>query len=216
MANESVKRGGRETPEGYRFEISGGDLALDLANTVDRRPTADPRELLRSYAELVSWGMQAGAVTEAGGRPLVRAAARRPAAAERVLRRARRLREAIFGLFAAIARGAAAPPADLAVLNDELPRALSRLRLAPARAGHAWAWDEEDGALDRVLWPVAWAAAELLAAGDRTRIRECAADECAWLFLDTSRNRSRRWCDMSVCGNRDKARRFYRRQRSGP
>src|SRR5690606_34555848 len=72
----------------------------------------------------------------------------------------------------------------------------------------------ESNALDQVLWPVAVSAAELLTSADRERVKECAADTCNWLFLDMSRNRSRRWCDMKECGNRAKARRFYKRQRA--
>jgi len=66
-----------------------------------------------------------------------------------------------------------------------------------------------------VLWPVAHDAAELLASDQLPRLRECAADDCCWLFLDESKNRSRVWCDMRVCGNRAKARRHYARTRGG-
>ena len=77
--------------------------------------------------------------------------------------------------------------------------------------GFAWRWKRDDG-LDRILWPVAWSAAELLTEGPLARVREYPGDDnCGWLFLDTSRNGSRRWCDMSTCGNRAKARRYYRR-----
>jgi predicted RNA-binding Zn ribbon-like protein len=65
-----------------------------------------------------------------------------------------------------------------------------------------------------MLWPVVRSAAELLTSDELGRVRECAADNCAWLFLDRSKNRSRRWCDMAVCGNRDKVRRFRQRSRS--
>jgi predicted RNA-binding Zn ribbon-like protein len=210
-----VRGGGKESPDGYIFELTGGDLSLDLANTVDNRPSEKRRDLLRSYDDLASWGRQAGAVSDTQARRLQQAAARRPEAARRVFRHALQLREAIFACFSPVARGPAIPPEALRILNAALPTALGHLRLAATKGQVAWAWDAEGTALDRVLWPVVRAAADLLTGGDLDRVRECAADSCAWLFLDTSRNRSRRWCDMSVCGNRDKARRFYRRQHSG-
>jgi predicted RNA-binding Zn ribbon-like protein len=68
-------------------------------------------------------------------------------------------------------------------------------------------------ALDRMLWPLAHSAAELLASSERARVRLCEGEDCGWLFLDTSRNGARHWCDMKDCGNRAKVRRFRERQR---
>lgn len=101
----------------------------------------------------------------------------------------------------------------MSVLDGALPAALGRLRLVPGRKRFTWDWAGDVEALDRVLWPVVRSAAELLTSGDLDRVRRCAGDDCAWLFLDRSRNGSRRWCDMTVCGNRSKVRRFYRRGR---
>ena len=115
-------------------------------------------------------------------------AARSPRAARAALAQAVELREAIFELFSSVAAGA---------------------------DGASWAWSDEPR-LDRVLWPVLRAAARLLTSLERERVRQCAAGDCAWLFLDRSRNGTRRWCDMTVCGNREKARRFQRRARRSP
>jgi predicted RNA-binding Zn ribbon-like protein len=123
------------------------------------------------------------------------------------------LREAIFQVFVARARGALPPAGALRTLNKEQPTALARLRLVADGGGYRTEWEDED-ALDRMLWPVVRSAAELLTSDDLDRVRECAADNCAWLFLDRSKNRSRRWCDMAVCGNRSKVRRFRQRSRS--
>jgi predicted RNA-binding Zn ribbon-like protein len=87
------------------------------------------------------------------------------------------------------------------------------LGIAPSGGGFAWEWYEVDGALDLPVWIVARSAADLLMSADLTRVRKCASEKCDWLFLDASRNRSRRWCDMAVCGNRAKARRNYARRR---
>jgi predicted RNA-binding Zn ribbon-like protein len=199
----------------FVFEISGGDLALDLANTRERRPTPRPAERLDHYRDLVSWGVQAGAIAAEPAARLRAIAARRPRAARAALARAIQLREAIFDVFSAVAGNRPLPQAALARLNAALPAALARLRLAAAERGAAWTWADPPH-LDRVLWPALRAAARLLTSTRLGRVRECAARDCAWLFLDRSRNGSRRWCDMSVCGNREKARRFQRRSRGSP
>lgn len=196
------------------FELSGGELCLDFANTVDSRPTDEPQELLGGYHDLVEWSLQAGVIDRGVAQRLGTRAARHQRQAGAVLRRARALREAIFEVFATSARGGA-PPADaLDLLNERLGEALEHLRVARTDVEYRWEWTDEDH-LDRMLWPVVRSAAELLTSERLERVRLCAARECDWLFLDRSRNRSRRWCDMTVCGNRNKVRRFRRMQRSG-
>ncbi len=211
MAMPAVRRGGVQTARGYLFEITGGNLALDLANTVDVRPTPDARDLLRDWDDLVGWSVQAGAVDAVAARRLARDGARRQGEARAVLRRARFLREALFGIFSSVAAGRPVRSESLAVLNDALSLALGRRRVAARPGGFVWTWQHPDDILDTMLPPVVHAAADLLCTPDSlARVRVCAAsDRCAWLFLDLSRNASRRWCDMTVCGNRAKARRHY-------
>lgn len=208
-----IRRGGVQTARGFLFELTGGRLCLDFANTVDNRPTEHPRELLGSYPDLLSWSVQAGALQAGDARRLARLAGRRAAEADRVLARAREIREAIFGVFSDLAAGRRPRPQALAVLEGVLPRALGRMRLVPAKGRLDWGWSREENALDTMLWPVVKSAADLLTSEEAERVRECAADDCAWLFIDGSKNGTRRWCDMSVCGNRSKARRFYARSR---
>ena len=209
-----VKGGGVLTPRGFLFELTGGALCLDLANTLDNRPTPRPKELLASYADLVSWAEQAGAVSRGEAAQLRRRATRRRREALAALRRALSLRETLFAVFSAAATGRAVPDDALSQLNRPLSEALSRQRVLPSARGYGWGWVEDERALDRMLWPVLRSAADLLTSGDLERVRECASQSCAWLFLDRSRNGSRRWCDMSVCGNRAKARRHYQRRKA--
>jgi predicted RNA-binding Zn ribbon-like protein len=124
------------------------------------------------------------------------------------------LREAVYRIFSAVAGSRSPQPADLAILNATLAAALASLRIVTMGNGFIWVWGGGEEALDRVVWPVALSAAGLLTSGERRAVRECAATNCAWLFLDTTRNRSRRWCDMKVCGNRAKARRHYERKKT--
>jgi predicted RNA-binding Zn ribbon-like protein len=193
--------------------LVGGRLCLDFANTADWHASGHPEEWLTSYADLVAWGRHVGVLSPHQVRLLEGEALGRPTEAAAVLRRAIALREAIYRLFTAVALGQGVDAADLAALNQALSDALARARVVPAGAGFAWDWDGPAGALDRVLWPVARSAAELLTSDERARVRQCAGDPCGWLFLDTSKNRSRRWCTMDSCGNRAKARRHYARTR---
>jgi len=205
-----VRFGGRQTPTGYLFELTGGNLCLDLSNTVDERPTDHPRELLPRYQDLLDWAVQAGALAGTEATELRDHARRHRRAASSALRALSEVREAIFDVFSAVADRRDMPAGALAVLNRVMPGALGRRCLEPQGGRFVWAWRRSPRPdLNRVLWPVVWTAAELLTSSELERIRRCAGSGCAWLFIDRSKNQTRRWCDMSVCGNRIKARRHY-------
>jgi predicted RNA-binding Zn ribbon-like protein len=194
--------------------LVGGALCLDFVNTVDPRHAPGRREYLDSFPALVAWSRHAGAGALVGSGEL--AGGGDSPEAERVLARAIRLREALYPLFRGAARGEAPDPDDLGVLQAELTLALPHLRVAWSPAGFAREWEHDSTALDQVLWPVSWSAAELLTHGPLDRIRECPGQgNCGWVFLDLTKNTSRRWCDMRVCGNRAKARRHYARAQAG-
>jgi predicted RNA-binding Zn ribbon-like protein len=166
------------------------------------------RDKLRSYDDVVTWAERAELLGSRRAARLRRAAAADPGEASAVLERVRSLREVIYRVFTA---DPARPP-DLRALGEAAAEAASERRLERTDDGYVFAWTDSDR-LDQIIWPVALSAAELLASRDRARVKECAADDCSWLFMDRSRNRSRRWCDMRDCGNRAKARRFQARQR---
>lgn len=194
--------------------LRGGQLCLDFANTVDWHAGArHGQEYLTTYAELVAWGRHTGILAENEARGLMEEAARQPTWAHAALRRAVALREVIYRVFASLTHGRPADAGDVAALNAALAEAYAHLRLRADGARFSWAWEADGPALDRMLWPVARSAAELLTSDDLGQVRECAGDPCGWLFLDTSKNHSRRWCDMAGCGNRAKARRHYARGR---
>ncbi|MCG6963842.1 MAG: ABATE domain-containing protein [Acidobacteria bacterium] len=196
------------------FAFSAGALCLDFANTWGNRgdPCADR---LGSYPDLVNWACQGDLIDDRGALRLERAAGKSSRATGRVFDQAVALREAVYGVFSALARGDDPDPAAIDVLNRLLASALPRLRLAPGGACCRWQWSGPEDSLDRMLWPVARSAADLLTSELVGRVRECASPSCSWLFLDRSRNGRRKWCDMATCGNRAKARRYYRRHRPG-
>jgi predicted RNA-binding Zn ribbon-like protein len=187
------------------LRIVGGDLALDLANTVGDDRVPDP---LADYPGLVAWAARAGAVDDDTAARLDSLAGDR----EAVLRRARELRAAVDDVFRPLAGGHEPPRAALDALLRRGAEAAARGRLVAAgdtgsSGAFALAWDGAD--LERPLWPLAVAAVDLLRAGPLDRLKQCA--DCPWLFLDTSRNRSRRWCSMGDCGARAKMRRYRSR-----
>lgn len=196
------------------LDLLGGRTSLEFANTVDRHASDQPIEYLTNYAALVAWGQNVGILTDRQAEHLLEEAGHHSAEADAMLERALVLREAIYRIFATISAGLPVEDDDLAVLNAELSRALAYSRLIPSEEGYAWDWIDDDDALDRLLWPVVRDAADLLTSGDLSRVGQCADDRCGWLFLDTSRNHSRRWCSMGDCGNRAKARRHYQRSRT--
>jgi len=178
------------------LDLFGGVPCLDFANTVDGRATARPRELLGSYADLTDWARQAGLLDDATAGRL---AATPPAAAGPALARAIELREAIFEVFAAVARGEPVPAEALARVRGRYAEAVSAARLEPGGAGFDWRFTGD--APDRPWWPMAVSAVRLLTTGPLDRVKACAAEAgCVGLFLDVSKNRSRRWCtdDCSV------------------
>jgi predicted RNA-binding Zn ribbon-like protein len=196
------------------FDLTGGLLCLDFANTVDDRTEVHPQELLNSYNDLVSWSEQAHVLTEQEAQQLLEKAARRPSEASRVLKRAVAIREAMFRIFKAVAEDASPEDEDLVSLSAAVADAQNHAQIVLKANGFIWDWAGIAGDLDRMLWPVVRSAADFLTSDELDTVRVCASDSCDWLFLDTSKNHSRRWCNMKSCGNREKARRFYSRKKS--
>jgi predicted RNA-binding Zn ribbon-like protein len=191
--------------------LLGGELCLDFVNTVENRGGDQPREFLHSYADLVAWSHHAGVLACEDAQHLSQEAASNPIEATDILRHALFLRETLYQIFAAIVSEQPIDRKALTQLNAMLSQAFARLQILPQQGGFAWDWNDSGRSLERMLWPILRSAAEFLTRGQLDRLGQCPG--CGWFFVDKSRSRSRRWCDMRVCGNRAKARRHYRRQR---
>ncbi|MBI3129785.1 MAG: ABATE domain-containing protein [Acidobacteria bacterium] len=193
------------------FELSGGELCLDFANTWgDRGRPATER--LATYDDLLAFAHAAGYLSDPHLEALRGRAMAHPPRAAAALRRALDLREALYRLFSSQARGRAAAAADLNQLNDRLGAALAHLRVESREGAFDWVWSGVPEHLDAPLWPILRSAADLLTSPRRNWVRECDGAQCTWLFLDLSRAHSRRWCSMASCGNRAKARRHHQRK----
>jgi predicted RNA-binding Zn ribbon-like protein len=199
-----------------RMRLVGGNLALDFVNTRGGQPRPSPEdEALHDYNDLVAWARSVGMLTETEARRLLRQARRDPDSAQDTYERAVRVRSYLYDLFRAVAMGRPPPARCLAALRDDEAEALARAELVGGDGGFAWSWAHDDD-LARPLRPVVHAGVELLSAGPPkqvnplTRVKRC--DGCQWLFLDESKNRSRRWCSMEDCGTHEKVRRYVARR----
>ena len=189
------------------LQLVGGRPCLDFINT-EGDVRNGPPERIESYSDLLEWSVRAGVLNADAADRLASSAS-----PGNVLERAVELREALYRIFSATISREPVRPADRQVLDSELATSLSHQRLVPTDG--SWRWDFVGEDVDSMLWRLAADASGLLTSQDLYRVRECSGDTCSWLFLDKSRNRSRRWCDMADCGNRAKARRFYSRKKEG-
>ena len=188
-------------------ESVDAERVLAFVNTLSARPTPAPAERLTSYDALVAWAREQHLVSAAAAERLLAEARRHPHQAAAVLSRAREFREAINALALALEQQRQPTPAVLATISDRLADAYAHGRLVPHDGALQWISSAEDD-LDRVLWEISRAAGRLVLSPRLSRVRSCAAGDCGWWFVDDTKNHSRRWCDMKLCGNREKVRRF--------
>jgi predicted RNA-binding Zn ribbon-like protein len=196
--------------------LIGGHPALDFANTAGWHASDSRHEWLTDYGDVVGWARHAAGLpaTEAAG--LLKRAARDPVAARRAYGKVIRLREADYRIFAALAQHRAPAEEDLAELHAAHVAALEAARFAPGPDGRlVLAWPSGGADFLRPIHSVMVDAAALLGSADLARLRQCGNHPCGWLFLDRSRNGSRRWCSSAECGNASRVRRFRARQRPG-
>jgi len=209
--------GARE--EGHRFDLDGGTVSLDFVNTVSgMRDSANPRNRLEGFADIVYWAEQVGVIDAREAARLYATAEHEPARAANAHREAIRRREALHDVVLAAVDVRPTPGAALETVNAWIADALVHRRFRTTAPGKFEAALEDDGDLLAFLRPVALDAAELLehevSRGLVGVCEERLVGRCAWLFLDTTKNHSRRFCTMKECGNRAKQRRHYQRKRA--
>jgi predicted RNA-binding Zn ribbon-like protein len=186
-------------------------LALDFANTLTWRGSA-PAESLHTVGDVVAWLSANKAVQTAAIDNLIKWFDAHPAHVATFLRDAIEIREAIYRLLHSVAASSVPATDDLRCLNNALRASAPRALLERADGAYGWRIEAKPTA-PGILAPVLWSTADVLVGPDSARVRECANHRCLWLFLDDSKNGSRRWCSMQMCGNRAKAQRHYQRQK---
>ena len=197
------------------FESDAGDVSLDFANTNDWHASDHPKENLHTYEDLVDWGKSAGLISQELAIQLERLAKEHPEDARHAYTEAIQLREAIYSIFSKRYAGKPISERDLDILNSVI---------SVAKVIRNWCLRMENlpgngktTMMARISssWKVALSAVDLLTSDKVSRVRECEDDRgCGYLFIDTTKNHSRRWCSMDSCGNRAKARRHYSRSKA--
>jgi predicted RNA-binding Zn ribbon-like protein len=210
MANVEKKIRRRREP---RFDLIAGNVCLDFINTLDDRFSKQPKELLTSYIDLARFSEDAGALSAQRVDRLFALSQQAPEEAAQALSAAIQLREAAYAVIAAVMDKKPVPQGELYTLNQYVQEAAQHSILVPSNGKFEWALDEVPIDFSEPLWPIARSVAELLSSDQLAFVRACASETCQWFFLDTSKNHGRRWCDMTRCGNRAKARAFYERKK---
>jgi predicted RNA-binding Zn ribbon-like protein len=194
------------------YDFDAGNLGLDFANTLDWHASNHPVERLTGWSDLVTWGGQAGLISPDQVASLHAHADKHLQSTRSAYEFAIQVREAIYHIFSNRYSGEPVAEADLATLNSVVREALAHRRLVPSGDEFHWEWTADVEGINRILWSVAFSAAELLTSAEGSRVRVCEDDRgCGFLFIDRTKNHSRRWCSMDSCGNRAKAHRHYSR-----
>jgi predicted RNA-binding Zn ribbon-like protein len=196
------------------LSLLGGRLCLDFVNTLDWRGTDQPVEYLHTYRDLVAWSRYVGTISDQEAEELSQKAKTDSLQGAAVVQDAIQLREAIYRIFSSIAHRLPVADQDLMIFNRYVARAMESSEIIKKREEFVWNTNGDREKLDWVLNPLVRSAADLLVSPERQSVKKCSDPECGWLFLDSSRNRSRRWCDMRDCGNRAKAGRFYKKNKA--
>jgi predicted RNA-binding Zn ribbon-like protein len=193
--------------------LLGGTLAFDFANTSSGRGWPSHLEHLHAAQDVADWAEHVKLLSPADAVWLRGALTSDPALADLLLRRALSTREDIHAICAEIATGRPVPSLRL----DSLARAhaanLAHARLVDENGRYVWSWEPRQWPVEALLGPIVLSALTTLTQGDLARLKRCQNEKCGWVFFDTTKNRSRRWCEMEICGNRAKQKRFAARGR---
>src|SRR6267142_2006482 len=196
------------------FRCPGGALCLDFCNSGQNARGPSGTEWIAGFSDLIDWLEAADAITAGQAGRLRRVGAASPRAATQVWARAIKFREALFRVLNAKAEGGSVAREDLSEIEAEHARAVSFARLSWTGEGYAWSLDPSAATLDAAMQPLVESAVNLLTSAKLEQLRRCGNSTCYWLFIDETRNHSRRWCEMASCGNVVKVRRHREKARS--
>ena len=191
------------------LELVGGALCLDFANTINSR-RAPEHDYLLTYSDLVDWAGKVEILSAPQVKGLNQREAQDAKKAEKALEKGRAAREIMYRVFSAIANKSKPKQDDLNALTHLYEEAIANGQHLKVNNHYEIAW-KLDETFEALLWRIVAAAEKLLLSEELSRVKEC--PNCGWLFLDTSKNQSRRWCSMNTCGARDKMRRYHKRLR---
>lgn len=198
------------------LRLDGGCTCFDFINTVNSRSEEDePYEYLGSYGEFMKWSGRVELLPRERIKKLSGYADANPKEAGRTLEEIKQVRELMYRIFSAIAAEAPVGDSELDTFNTRLAESISKLQFVSGGDELQLSWKTGEPDLNEPLWRVMKSAFDILTEEPAGRIKECEA--CGWIFLDQSKNKSRRWCNMQTCGSAHKAKKYYyRKKMEGP
>jgi predicted RNA-binding Zn ribbon-like protein len=201
------------------WKFVGGNVSIDFINTIGGRNDKKNQvsfistireDKLNNYIDLVDWAKKIGIIDQPESKRFS-AAEEDPSKAQRIFNRAKLLRESLYRIFKNKIVGSVPPKDDLELLNIELKKARSYQHFVYAAENFKWEFSREVEGMEMIIFKIVMSAAELLTSGKLDKLKQCPGEACGWLFIDTSKNHSRLWCDMKDCGNFEKVRRFRKK-----
>lgn len=193
-----------------KLKILRERLCLDFMNTVGWHLNENmSSEYLTSYSVFVEWCYLIGIINREQANFFATESQKRSLEAMEVFQRVIELRESVFRILLAVIAQDSPKQTDLAILNSEIDRVLPLLKLKYVDQGFVWEYTNDNKNLDWILSIIVQNITEFLTSDQLGRLKVCGDENCGWLFLDMSKNNSRRWCSMQDCGNRAKAKRHY-------
>jgi predicted RNA-binding Zn ribbon-like protein len=192
------------------LELVGGALCLDFANTVNSRVHME-HDYLIQYSDLVGWASKVGLLSPTETNRIQKRARQNEDGAKDAFAKALRTRELLYRLFSSAAGGSEPDQKDRETFVSAYSEAISHGQLIKNDNHYSTTWNVGE-TFDALLWPIIYSTGELLLSEELRQVKACPG--CGWLFLDTSKNQSRRWCSMNTCGARDKMKRYHKRRRT--
>jgi len=203
-----------------KWKFIGGRLCLDFVNTVGGRKKQEKKpfpgdiileDKLQNFNDLVAWGKDSGVITEAERKYLLNTYEKKEH--EKFFKKAVELRESLFKIIYNLINKKEPEESAIQILNREYSAANANKKLVYAENKIERRFSKDPLNPDYLVWLIAESAVKLLSSDLLSRVKICSGDDCGWLFLDTSKNKSRQWCDMRDCGNLAKVRRFREKQK---
>lgn len=191
--------------------LDGGWLCLDFINTVHDYTEEKPFDYLTSYVDFLDWSEKVGLLTPSLRKELESYAHKNQEQAENTHAHLIEARKVLYELFFAIARNKIPDGNAQADFNSLLPETMSHLHLKVTQPSDVQTQWQKHNNLKYPLYPIVKSAYDLLTSELLERVKECGS--CGWLFLDQSKNKSRKWCSMETCGSNVKAKRYYHRNK---
>jgi predicted RNA-binding Zn ribbon-like protein len=202
----------REVKSDKPFLFVGNHLCLDFINTqmiVHGRPT----DLLDDFSDLVAWLVQASVLDKTEEQEVMKNWGGQREGTQ-TFEEARTFRGILRGMAERIVVGKPVPQTAVEAINGLLCQHVGYAQLVRIRGGFEQTFRSESRAATRLLAPLAESASHLLCSGDLSLVKKCQNPACILYFYDTTKNHARRWCSMSICGNRMKVAAHYSRHRT--